>query len=116
MEALITLSVAYLYSEGGKHPFECVCMLMSVLLDLVPCGDGKGTLDAINGIKATEFLIHAEALTTHTQPFAWVLFRPPWTPNSKCCKACVFHHMKRRLDNSVSVCVLMRERVCLPNS
>ena len=60
----------------------------------MPDGIDKGTLDAYNGIKASECLLHAERLTPYSQPFSWVLFRPPWASNNKCCKACVCYHMK----------------------
>lgn len=72
----------------------------------VPEGPGKGTLDYFNGIRATEYLIKAERIRSQ-QPFAWVLFRPPWAYNNKCCKACVLHHMKNRLENEVSVSLIL---------
>ena len=61
----------------------------------VPEGSGKGTLAAVNGLKATEYLRRAERLTPHSQPFSWVLFRPPWAPNHLCYKACVCNQMKQ---------------------
>ena len=60
----------------------------------VPDGVGKGTVDAVNGVKATEYLSRVESLLHRSPPFSWVLFRPPWVPNNLCCKACICHHMK----------------------
>lgn len=82
MEALIKLAIAYLYSEG------------------VPDGKGKGTLNAVNGWKAAEYLILAESQSVHRQPFSWVLIRPPLVGNCVCCKACVCFRMKQHCDTA----------------
>ncbi|XP_019855606.1 PREDICTED: cyclin-F-like [Amphimedon queenslandica] len=76
IEALIKLAVAYLYSQG------------------VPDGPGKGTINAFNGQKASNYLKRAESLVTHRQPFSWVFIRPPFATTCVCCKACVCHNMK----------------------
>lgn len=68
----------------------------------VPEGSGKGTLGAVNGVKATEYLCRAERLTPHSQPFSWVLFRPPWAPNHLCYKACVCSQMEQLCKNTSS--------------
>ena len=60
----------------------------------VPACDGKGSYDSFNGIKATEYLIRAEALCSKTTLFSWVLFRPPWSLEVVSSKMCVFHHMR----------------------
>ena len=70
-------------------------MLFVLYPPTVPEGSGKGTLAAVNGLKATEYLRRAERLTPHSQPFSWVLFRPPWAPNQLCYKACVCNQMKQ---------------------
>lgn len=61
----------------------------------VPDGPGKGTLKAINGQKAAEYLKKAETLICHKQPFSWVLIRPPFATTCICCKACVCQEMKQ---------------------
>ena len=66
-------------------------------------GPGKGTADAVNGIKATDYLCRAERLLWYSQPFSWVLIRPPWASNLQvCCKACVCNKMKERCENAGS--------------
>lgn len=70
-EALIKLSVAYLYSEG------------------VPEGDGRGTIESSNGVAAARLLSQVERRMIDREPFSWVLIRPPWTSTGLCCKACV---------------------------
>ncbi len=81
----------------------------------VPDGPGKGTVDALNGLRATDYLSRAERLSRCAQPFAWVLFRAPWAPGSLCCKASVCHQMKVLCEEAeeVCVCVCMHVFVCL---
>jgi F-box protein 1 (cyclin F) len=81
VEAMIKLAVAYLYCEGVP---ECA---------------GKGTLDSVNGARATEWLQKAERVSRDVQPFSWVLIRPPWAPHGICCKACVHFKFKELADS-----------------
>ena len=80
----------------------------------MPEGAGKGTYNAHNGIKATEYLIKAEELTPHIPPFSWVLFRPPWASNNMCCKACVCQRMKDHCEDADTDAVSLAKPVsCL---
>ena len=65
----------------------------------VPECAGKGTLDSVNGAKATEWLQKAEECSQDVQPFSWVLIRPPWSPHGICCKACVHLKFKELVDS-----------------
>ena len=78
-------------------PFSSSC-----IYTLVPACDGKGSYDSLNGIKASEYLIQAEALCSQVSPFSWVLFRPPWSPEVISSKMCVFHHMRLACQNAES--------------
>ena len=104
--------MAYLYSEGGKSEIKLSnYILFSLPLSLslslsVPDGPGKGTLKAINGQKAAEYLKKAETLICHKQPFSWVLIRPPFATTCICCKACVCQEMKQH-------CTTTNDKVCL---
>ena len=71
----------------------------------VPDGPGKGTMDSLNARKVAQYLIHAESLSHHTQPFSWLLIRPPLAASTVCCKACVCHRMQqhcRQTEDKVS--------------
>ena len=92
-EALIKLSVAYLYSEGGEFTKITTNIYLYLYLT-VPEGDGRGTIESSNGVTAARLLSQVERRMINQEPFSWVLIRPPWTSTGLCCKACVCEHMK----------------------
>ena len=65
-------------------------------------GVDKGTTNYSNGVTAARLLLEAEKLKGDCQPFSWVLFRPPWSPNCTCCKACIWHQLRRHSNETVS--------------
>ena len=52
-------------------------------------------MDSINASKVAQYLIQAEAHARHTQPFSWLLIRPPLASSMVCCKAVVCHRIQQ---------------------
>ena len=95
------------------HYILSLSLSLSLSLGLsVPDGPGKGTLKAINGQKAAEYLKKAETLICHKQPFSWVLIRPPFATTCICCKACVCQEMKQHCTTTADeVYLICSDRV-----
>jgi len=73
-EANIKLGVACLYGEGCEASPEV----------------------------ASEMLIRAEQIAGSSDPFSWLLYRPPWSSNT-CSKACIFKDMKKLSEENKDV-------------
>lgn len=87
------LSIVILCISVSLFP-NCYPPHLSLSVSPVASCDGKGSYESLNGIKATDYLIQAEALCSRVSLFSWVLFRPPWSLEVISSKMCVFHHMR----------------------